>query len=172
MPEQLLTVLKLCLLALLYLFFLRVLRAVWTEVSPPKAAGAAGGAAASAAAPAKAPRSSKPRRAGRQGRTRASKRAPASPTRLVTVEPATRAGLEVALGPELTVGRAAGCSMVFDERFVSQVHCRIFLRDGAVFVEDLGSTNGTWVNGARVVGQMPARLGDRIQIGNVVLEVR
>jgi pSer/pThr/pTyr-binding forkhead associated (FHA) protein len=90
----------------------------------------------------------------------------------VTVEPVARAGLEVALGPEITVGRAAGCSMVFDERFVSQVHCRIFLRDGSVFVEDLGSTNGTWVNGARVVGQMPARLGDRVQIGNVVLEVR
>ncbi len=170
MPEQLLTVLKLCLLALLYLFFLRVLRAVWTEVSPPKAAGA--GAPVPAAAPAKASRSPKSRRSGRQGRTRASKRQPASPTRLVTVEPVARAGLEVALGPEITVGRAAGCSMVFDERFVSQVHCRIFLRDGSVFVEDLGSTNGTWVNGARVVGQMPARLGDRVQIGNVVLEVR
>jgi len=170
-PEQLLTVLKLCLLALLYLFFLRVLRAVWTEVSPPKAAGA-GAPVAAAAAPAKPSRSSKSRRSGRQGRTRASKRQPASPTRLVTVEPVARAGLEVALGPEITVGRAAGCSMVFDERFVSQVHCRIFLRDGSVFVEDLGSTNGTWVNGARVVGQMPARLGDRIQIGNVVLEVR
>ena len=38
MSEQLLTVLKLCLLALLYLFFLRVLRAVWTEVNPPRAA--------------------------------------------------------------------------------------------------------------------------------------
>ena len=37
MPDQLLTVLKLCLLALLYLFFLRVLRAVWTEVNPPSA---------------------------------------------------------------------------------------------------------------------------------------
>lgn len=170
MPEQLLTVLKLCLLALLYLFFLRVLRAVWTEVSPPKGAGAA--APVPAPAPARSTRSSKSRRAGRQGRTRASKRQPASPTRLVTVEPTARAGLEVALGPEITVGRAAGCTMVFDERFVSQVHCRIFLRDGSVFVEDLGSTNGTWVNGARVVGQMPARLGDRVQIGNVVLEVR
>ena len=55
---------------------------------------------------------------------------------------------------------------------MSQVHARIFLRDGSVFVEDLGSTNGTWVNGTRAVGQMPARLGDRIQIGNVVMEVR
>ena len=61
---------------------------------------------------------------------------------------------------------------MFDEQFVSQVHSRIFVRDGSVFVEDLGSTNGTWVNGTRAVGQMPARLGDRIQVGNVVMEVR
>jgi pSer/pThr/pTyr-binding forkhead associated (FHA) protein len=62
--------------------------------------------------------------------------------------------------------------VVFDEQYVSQVHARIFRRDGAVFAEDLGSTNGTWVNGSRAVGQMPARPGDRIQIGNVVMEVR
>ena len=61
---------------------------------------------------------------------------------------------------------------MFDEQYVSQVHSRIFTRDGSVFVEDLGSTNGTWVNGARAVGQMPARLGDRVQVGNVVMEVR
>ena len=168
MPEQLLTVLKLCLLALVYLFFLRVLRAVWAEVGPLRAA--------TGAAPAAAPTPAGGRRTGRgkaaRARTRSSRRQPASPTRLVTVAPAARAGAEFGLGPELTVGRAAGCSLVFDERFVSQVHCRVFVRDGAVFVEDLGSTNGTWVNGARVVGQMPARLGDRIQVGNVVLEVR
>ncbi len=70
------------------------------------------------------------------------------------------------------MGRAPGCSLVFDEQFVSQVHSRIFVRDGSVFVEDLGSTNGTWVNGTRAVGQMPARLGDRVQVGNVVMEVR
>jgi hypothetical protein len=158
-PEQLLTVLKLCLLALLYLFFLRVLRAVWTEVNPPKAALASDRGQAAVAVPAK-------------GRATRSRRKQALPTRLVVVEPAARDGLEFALGPDLTVGRAPGCSLVFDEQYVSQVHSRIFVRDGSVFVEDLGSTNGTWVNGARAVGQMPARLGDRIQIGNVVLEVR
>ncbi len=167
MSEQLLTVLKLCLLALLYLFFLRVLRAVWSEVNPPKLAtaeAATGRRSTSPKAPkakgAKAPKSTKARRG------------PSVPTRLVLIEPAERAGAEFALGPELTVGRAGGCSIVLDEQYVSQVHCRIFVRDGSVFAEDLGSTNGTWVNGSRAVGQMPARLGDRIQIGNVVMEVR
>jgi pSer/pThr/pTyr-binding forkhead associated (FHA) protein len=157
-PEQLLTVLKLCLLALLYLFFLRVLRAVWTEVNPPKAAPAA--EPVPGAAPVPKVRSSRARRK------------LATATRIVVVEPPARQGAEFALGPELTVGRAPGCSMVFDEQFVSQVHARMFVRDGGVFVEDLGSTNGTWVNGSRVVGQMPARPGDRIQVGNVVMEVR
>jgi pSer/pThr/pTyr-binding forkhead associated (FHA) protein len=160
-PEQLLTVLKLCLLALLYLFFLRVLRAVWTEVNPPRATAVDRAPVPVAAAA--------PSTKGRAGRGR---RKQTFPTRLVVVEPAGRAGTEYPLGPELTIGRAPGCSMVFDEQYVSQVHARIFVRDGSVFVEDLGSTNGTWVNGARAVGQMPARLGDRVQVGNIVMEVR
>lgn len=165
MSEQLLTVLKLCLLALLYLFFLRVLRAVWSEVTPPKVATAD----ATTGRRSKAP---KPPKAAKAAKPAKSRRGASVPTRLVIVEPAARAGAEFALGPELTVGRAGGCSIVLDEQYVSQVHCRIFIRDGAVFAEDLGSTNGTWVNGSRAVGQMPARLGDRIQIGNVVMEVR
>lgn len=165
MSEQLLTVLKLCLLALLYLFFLRVLRAVWTEVNPPRqpADAATGRRAARVDAKQRTPKV-KPARA-RRG-------APATPTRLVVVEPTARAGAEFALGEELTVGRAAGCSIVLDEQYVSQVHSRVFVRDGSLFVEDLGSTNGTWVNGSRAVGQMPARPGDRVQVGNVVMEVR
>lgn len=166
MPEQLLTILKLCLLALLYLFFLRVLRAVWTEVTPPRTATAE--RAVAAAPVAKGGRAAK----GTKPRSARSRRKAGVPTRLVVVEPLPRAGMEFALGPELTIGRAPGCSMVFDEQYVSQVHARIFVRDGSVFVEDLGSTNGTWVNGARAVGQMPARLGDRVQVGNIVLEVR
>jgi pSer/pThr/pTyr-binding forkhead associated (FHA) protein len=162
-PEQLLTVLKLCLLALLYLFFLRVLRAVWTEVNPPKSAPTP---AAPVPATTGRARRSAARAAGR------SRRKEVVPTRLVVVEPATRQGTEYPLGPDMTVGRAQGCNLVFDEQYVSQVHTRIFSRDGSVFVEDLGSTNGTWVNGTRAVGQMPARLGDRVQIGNVVMEVR
>lgn len=164
MSEQLLTVLKLCLLALLYLFFLRVLRAVWSEVNPPKIApvGPDPGVSRRSRA-AKPPKATKPSK---------SRRGSASPTRLVIVEPADRAGAEFPLGPELTVGRAGGCSIVLDEQYVSQVHCRMFVRDGSVFAEDLGSTNGTWVNGTRAVGQMPVRLGDRVQVGNVVMEVR
>lgn len=160
MPEQLLTVLKICLLALLYLFFLRVLRAVWAEVSPPKAA-----TVASPAPLAGVSRSARAK-AARPGRKTG------SATKLAVIEPASRAGVEFPLGDEVTIGRAPGCTIVFDEQYVSQVHTRVFRRESAVFVEDLGSTNGTWVNGVRAVGQMPGRPGDRIQIGNVILELR
>lgn len=160
MPEQLLTVLKICLLALLYLFFLRVLRAVWAEVTPPKAAPAGtAGAGPAATRPAR----TKGSRAPRKG---------SAATKLVVIEPPARAGTEHPLADEVTIGRAPGCTIVFDEQYVSQVHTRVFRRDGAAFVEDLGSTNGTWVNGVRAVGQMPGRPGDRIQIGNVILELR
>lgn len=171
MPEELLTILKLCLLALLWLFFLRVLRAVWTEVDPPRPAAAPATGSVPAVTPtgraAKAQRSKASKRPARSSRRR-----PTGASRLVVVEPAARVGTEYLLDGELTVGRAPGCSIVFDEQYVSQVHARIFTREGSVFTEDLGSTNGTWVNGARAVGQMPVRPGDRIQIGNVVMEVR
>lgn len=170
MPEELLTILKLCLLALLWLFFLRVLRAVWTEVDPPRPATAPATGSVPAVTPTgRAAKSQRGKGAKRQSRSR---RKPTVASRLVVVEPPTRAGTEYALDGELTVGRAPGCSIVFDEQYVSQVHARIFTREGAAFTEDLGSTNGTWVNGARAVGQMPVRPGDRIQIGNVVMEVR
>ncbi|MGI9578610.1 MAG: FHA domain-containing protein [Microthrixaceae bacterium] len=158
MPEQLLTVLKICLLVLLYLFFLRVLRAVWAEVTPPKVAVEAPQQAAAQPVP-------------RTRSTRASRK-PSVPTRLVVVEPPALATTEYEMAPETTIGRSAGCTIPLDEQYVSQVHTRVFERDGQVFAEDLGSTNGTWVNGVRAVGPMPARLGDRIQIGNVILELR
>lgn len=88
------------------------------------------------------------------------------------VEPVERAGLNFELGDEETIGRSAGCSIVFDERYVSQVHTRLFQRGGTLFVEDLGSTNGTWINGSRAVGQMPLRQRDRIQIGNLIMEAQ
>jgi pSer/pThr/pTyr-binding forkhead associated (FHA) protein len=55
---------------------------------------------------------------------------------------------------------------------VSQLHARVFTRDGQLLVEDLGSTNGTYLNRAKVAGPMVMQKGDRLQVGNTVLEVR
>jgi hypothetical protein len=164
MSEQVLNILKLCLLALVYLFLLRVVRAVWAEIAAPKpaAAGAPRGrrrAAAVAPVPA-AP--SAPR--GRRSRGAA--------TELIAVEPEANAGRRYPLGDEITVGRAAGCQVTVDDTYVSQLHARVFTRDGQLLVEDLGSTNGTYLNRVKVAGPMVMQKGDRLQVGNTVLEVR
>lgn len=148
MSPTLVVILQLCLLALVYLFFLRILRAVWVEVAYPEGrpAGTRG-----------APR----RSGGRRG-----------VTRLVIVEPEGQAGRSFDVEGECTIGRAAGCAVTLEDTYVSQLHARVWAEDGRVLIEDLGSTNGTWVNGNRVTGPVMLRPRDRIQIGSFVLEVR
>ncbi len=155
MDEQLLTILKLCLLALLYLFFFRVLRAVWAEIKAPRPA------LAVATAPS-------PRQAARQARKA---ERTAGPVHLVVVAPAELQGRSYPLANELTVGRAAGCGVTVDDTYASQLHARVFARDGQWFVEDLGSTNGTFLNRHKVHGPQVMRRGDRLQVGNTVLEL-
>jgi pSer/pThr/pTyr-binding forkhead associated (FHA) protein len=143
-PEPLLTLLKFCFLALLYLFFLRVLRVVWAELRP-------------SAEPAAVVTSDA--------------RASAAAGHLRVVEPAEHKGRTFPLAEELTVGRAAGCQVAIDDNYASQLHARIFKRDGRLYVEDLGSTNGTFLNRRKVSGPAQLRRGDRLQIGKTVLEV-
>ena len=76
------------------------------------------------------------------------------------------------LGEEVTIGRAPGCSVpLADDTYVSQLHARIYVRDGRPFVEDLGSTNGTFLNRDRLSKTMPLHRGDKLQIGQTVLEI-
>jgi pSer/pThr/pTyr-binding forkhead associated (FHA) protein len=152
MDEQLLTILKLCLLALLYLFFFRVLRAVLAEIRGPKAVEAS-------------PRPAAPARAVKKAERKA------QPVQLAIVEPANLKGRTYPLADELTVGRAAGCQVTIDDTYASQIHARVFVRDGQMFVEDLGSTNGTFLNRQKVQSPKVMRRGDRLQVGNTVLEL-
>ena len=61
--------------------------------------------------------------------------------------------------------------MLADDQFVSTVHARVFRRGDEVFVEDLGSRNGTFVNGQQVDGTTRLRRGDRVQFGQTVAEL-
>ncbi|MEW6323022.1 MAG: FHA domain-containing protein [Acidobacteriota bacterium] len=69
-----------------------------------------------------------------------------------------------------TIGRAAGADFVVDAALVSRVHCRLTLTGDRLEVEDLGSTNGTWVNGTKVARAALAE-GDRLTVGRVEFEV-
>ena len=152
MSEAILTILKFCFLGLLYLFVIRVVRAVELELS----SGGPGGGGL---------RSRLPRSGRGGGRSNAER-----PYRLRLVEPGPAEIFPLA--EEVTIGRAPGCSVpLAGDTFVSQLHARIYVRDGQPFVEDLGSTNGTFLNRTRLTTTMPLQRGDRLQIGQTVLEI-
>lgn len=175
MSDLQLNILNYALLALLYLFFARVLWAVWSEVRGPRAGTPPHARAAAPAAipldptspapmPAAAPPVvSAPRQRGRRG----------TPTRLVVLQPKVRKGAAYPIHGEITLGRAASCAIGLpDDTFASQLHARVFLREGGVWLEDLGSTNGTHLNGAKVTAPVQLAQGDRVQVGNTIFEAQ
>ena len=161
MPSPALRFLEYVFLALLYLFLLRVVRAVWVELREPRLVPMTPAPVSMASAP--APVATGP--TGVRGRS--------SPRKLVVVEPDDARGTSFPLDGELTIGRAQGCAVVLpSDTFVSQMHARVFRRGDDYWVEDLGSTNGTLVNGRKVDGAVPLRRGDRVQVGRSVLELK
>jgi hypothetical protein len=145
MSEQVLTVLKFCLLALLYLFLARVVWVVARELRGTPAP------ATVVAAP--APRSGR------------------KPWRVVVVAPDAERGRDYWVDGEVTIGRGGGCAISLpSDTFLSQVHARIFDNDGTLWLEDLGSTNGTYLNGKVVNERVKLRKGDRVQVGETVFE--
>jgi hypothetical protein len=81
-------------------------------------------------------------------------------------------GTERALDRELTIGRDPGADLTLDDGGVSRRHARVSLADGdGPVIEDLGSSNGTFVNGERVGGERRLADGDEIQIGETAIEI-
>lgn len=83
-----------------------------------------------------------------------------------------RQGERIALRPgaELTLGRAAESGVVIDDESVSRAHARLSYQGGQYFVEDLGSRNGTWVNGSGITAPTLLRHGDLLRLGSVELQ--
>ena len=78
----------------------------------------------------------------------------------------------VRLAGSTVVGRAIECDLRLDDTYVSQQHARIFGKNGSWYVEDLGSTNGTFVNEQRLAAPAMLAAGDRIRVGTTVMELR
>ena len=154
MTDALLNALKLMLLALIYLFFGRVLWAVWSEVrTPVMPAARVGGGTAS--------------------RGRAKKGIGKGVPMFVVIEPKQHRGATYTLSSVLAIGRLEDNDIVIDDdSFISSHHARIEIRPEGAWVVDLGSTNGCFVNGQRVADERSVRKGDRIQVGSTVLEMR
>ncbi|MFL5274046.1 MAG: FHA domain-containing protein, partial [Anaeromyxobacteraceae bacterium] len=80
-----------------------------------------------------------------------------------------RGARRVALRDELTIGRGAEAGLRFAARNVSRAHARLVWSGGTAFVEDLGSRNGTYVNGARLEARRRLRDGDVVRVGDELL---
>lgn len=106
--------------------------------------------------------------------------APAAPTpaavgavtRLV-ITAGTKAGLELPLGSEpLTIGRSSECGLVIRDDYTSSQHARLVPKGGLWRIQDLDSTNGTFLGGARVKSEMTIEIGAPIKIGATTFELR
>jgi FHA domain len=149
-----LSVLKYGLLVLLYFFVFRALRSVATDVS-----GRRRGATTQMRTPAKAP----PAKASKGGRP---------PTQVVVHDAGGDKPTSVRLSGPTEIGRGDGCAIRLQDTYVSQMHARLADRNGAWYVEDLGSTNGTYLNDRRVQAAVEVHAGDVVRVGKTVLELR
>ena len=157
MPPFVLTVLRIVFLILLYFFVFRAIRSAYVDlrVASPK------------------PR---PKPAGPPGRTkgRAGDGGQAGkPPKVVVVLDDKGAKLAThPLGEQLQIGRADACQIQLSDTYASQFHARIYGQNGSWYVEDLGSTNGTYVNQRRITAPVEIRAGDRVRVGKTTLELR
>jgi pSer/pThr/pTyr-binding forkhead associated (FHA) protein len=153
MPDLVLVILKYVFLAILWIFVARAVRAVLVELRPAKTA---------------APVRSSP--VASQPPSRKTKKPPA---KAVVIEGEGLRGKTFSLQQELTIGRSEQCHVrVEGDTYVSSVHARIFSRDASYMVEDLGSTNGTYLNRRRITAPVELQRGDRVKVGKTVLEMR
>lgn len=94
------------------------------------------------------------------------------PSRLVVTDGPLR-GTIIPLGTSaVLLGRAPSCTLVLDDDYSSSRHARIYPQNGQWFVEDLGSTNGTFVADQRVEAPTPLPTGTPVRVGQSVLELQ
>ncbi|KUF15851.1 MULTISPECIES: FHA domain-containing protein FhaB/FipA [Streptomyces] len=173
MSELTLTVMRLGFLAVLWLFVIVAVQVIrsdlfGTRVTQRGARRESGGRQA-----ARQQASPPPQRQQGGGRQSGGRQRRGAPTKLVVSE-GTLTGTTVALqGQTISLGRAHDSTIVLDDDYASSRHARIYPdRDGQWIVEDLGSTNGTYLDRTRLTTPTPVPLGAPIRIGKTVIELR
>jgi pSer/pThr/pTyr-binding forkhead associated (FHA) protein len=154
MSELTLTLIKLGFLALLWMFVLSALSVIRSDLFGAKV----DARAQVAAAPGK-PKPSKPKKKRGQPGT-------------ITITDGPQAGVAAVLDSEpVVIGRGSDCQIRLDDDYSSTRHARLFQSEGQWWVEDLGSTNGTYLDGQRVTRPVPAEIGGSIRIGRTTLSL-
>ncbi|MGW3262917.1 FHA domain-containing protein FhaB/FipA [Streptomyces sp. NPDC001056] len=176
MSELTLTVMRLGFLAVLWLFVIVAVQVIrsdlfGTRVTQRGSRREAGRAQPAGGRQAARQQAAPPQQRGQQGG--GGRRGRNAPGKLVVTE-GTLTGTTVALqGQTITLGRAHDSTIVLDDDYASSRHARIYPdRDGQWIVEDLGSTNGTYLDRSRLTTPTPIPLGAPIRIGKTVIELR
>ena len=94
-----------------------------------------------------------------------------TPLALSFVEPLDRSGERVDVDVAVTIGRSGDCDLALNDTYLSTRHARVANDGGDLTIEDLGSTNGTYVNQELVEGRVHLERGDIVQVGGVLFEV-
>jgi hypothetical protein len=161
MNQLSLTIIRVAFLAVLWLFVIAAIGVVRTDLLG-SVASKRGRARQVRQAPAPRPaRPAKPARAGR-----------GSPRLLVVTAGALKGTSMDLAQQQITLGRANDATIVLNDDYASSRHARIYPQDGQWIVEDLGSTNGTYLDRQKVTRPMPVPVGVPIRIGKTVLELR
>lgn len=92
--------------------------------------------------------------------------------RITIVRSDTQAGLSFTVNGATVLGRSDQSDVILEDPYASEFHLRLVAQDGTLTVSDLGSTNGTYVNGRRITTPTNLRRGDALQVGKTVMEVR
>ena len=160
MNELSLTIIRVAFLAVLWLFVIAAIGVVRTDLLGGPSTTARRGRARQAQAP-------------RQGRPARPPRAGRGSPRILVVTAGALKGTSLDLSQQqITLGRANDATLVLNDDYASSRHARIFPQDGQWIVEDLGSTNGTYLDRQKVTRPMPVPMGVPIRIGKTVLELR
>ncbi|MFF8533966.1 FHA domain-containing protein [Streptomyces sp. NPDC015532] len=173
MSELTLTVMRLGFLAVLWLFVIVAVQVIRSDLFGTRVTQR--GSRREAARPQQAARQAAPpqQRQQQAPATGGGRQRRGAPSKLVVSE-GTLTGTTVALqGQTITLGRAHDSTIVLDDDYASSRHARIYPdRDGQWIVEDLGSTNGTYLDRSRLTTPTPVPLGAPIRIGKTVIELR
>jgi pSer/pThr/pTyr-binding forkhead associated (FHA) protein len=155
-----LTLIRLAFLAVLWLFVIAAVGVVRTDLFGP------------ALSTRQQRRQQKAQRARAQRPPRPGRAPRGAPQRLL-VTGGSLAGTSIGLADQqITIGRANDATLVLSDDYASSRHARLFPQDGQWIVEDLGSTNGTYLDRQKVTQPTPVPAGVPIRIGKTVLELR
>jgi FHA domain len=157
MSEIALTIIKVVFLALLWLFILSAVSVIRSDLfgKPVRAS--------DQPQPQELETPPPPSRKGRRQR---------GEPRVLTISQGSQAGLSAELaGGMIMIGRGADCQLILDDDYVSTRHARVVATANGIYVEDLGSTNGTYVNGQRITAPTTITLADSVRIGKTMLRL-